>query len=395
MIRQLACVFLKSRRVAVERLVMALPRPRTWAFRGADPFTHSQSDPQQSADFAFMRRVGAAMFLLGSLTLLLTLTLPDPDPSDHSAIRIVAVLLAVGAVVVLAVRVHRIWVVRLSVIYGILLVRALMAAARPIEATPFFYLWPMLFSAYFFSRRDVAIDLLVMWSTLGVALSVWSNDPTKPVMFMGVGVSVTLTAVVVTLLREHLTAVIGQLAEASATDYLTGLSNRRAFDADLQRQIDRSDRSRLPLALAVFDLDHFKQINDRFGHATGDRALSDFAALLRREQRSGDTLARIGGEEFAVLLFGADLHDARVFAERIGRELNTLAAADGMSLSASAGVAALGDDARTPSALLVAADRALYAAKTAGRRRVAVWEAGSIELGRRMEGGEALALGAA
>jgi diguanylate cyclase (GGDEF)-like protein len=374
---------------------MPLPRPRTWAFRAAEPFAQTSSDPQSSDDFAFMRRVGAAMFLLGAATLLATLALPDPDPSDHPAIRIVAVLLALGAAVALANRANRTWVVRLSVTYGILLVSALMAVARPIEATPFFYLWPMLFSAYFFSRRDVAIDLVVMWSTLGVALFAWSNDPTKPVMFMGVGVSVTLTAVVVTLLREHLTSVIGQLAEASATDYLTGLLNRRAFDADLQRQIDRASRGRLSLALALFDLDHFKQINDRFGHATGDRALFDFAALLMREQRSGDTLARIGGEEFAVLLFGADLEDARAFAERIGRELHELATAEGMALSASAGVACLGDGERTPSDLLVAADRALYAAKTAGRHRVAVWDGGSIELGRSMEGGETIALGAA
>jgi diguanylate cyclase (GGDEF)-like protein len=342
-----------------------------------------------------MRRVGAAMFLVGAATLLATLTLPDPDPSDHPAIRVVAVLLALGAVVVLTVRVYRIWVVRLSVVYGILLVSTLMAVARPIEATPFFYLWPMLFSAYFFSRRDVAIDLFVMWSTLAIALFVWSNDPTKPVMFMGVGVSVTLTAVVVTLLREHLTTVIGQLASASATDYLTGLLNRRAFDVELRRQIDRAQRSRLPLALALFDLDHFKQINDRFGHAMGDRALSDFAALLRREQRRGDTLARIGGEEFAVVLFGADLDDAHGFAERIGHELHRLMTAEGMELSASAGVAALGDGELTPSALLVAADRALYAAKTAGRDRVAVWARGSIELGRSIEGVETVALGAA
>jgi diguanylate cyclase (GGDEF)-like protein len=394
-IRQLAGVFLKSRLRVAERWVMTVPRPRTWAFRGADPSSQTPSDPERSDDFIFMRRVGAAMFLVGAATLLATLTLPDPDPSDHPAIRVVAVLLALGAVVVLTVRVYRIWVVRLSVIYGILLVSTLMAVARPIEATPFFYLWPMLFSAYFFSRRDVAIDLLVMWSTLGIALFAWSNDPTKPVMFMGVGVSVTLTAVVVTLLREHLTTVIGQLASASATDYLTGLLNRRAFDVELRRQIDRAQRSRLPLALALFDLDHFKQINDRFGHATGDRALSDFAALLRREQRRGDTLARIGGEEFAVVLFGADLDDARGFAERIGHDLHRLMTSEGMELSASAGVAALGDGELTPSALLVAADRALYAAKTAGRDRVAVWARGSIELGRSIEGVETVALGAA
>jgi diguanylate cyclase (GGDEF)-like protein len=346
-------------------------------------------------DFRFMRRMGAAIFTIGCLTLLATLTLPDPDTSDHTGIEIIAVLLAAGALFAGVNRIERMWAVHLWVLYGILLISALMAITRPIEATPFFYLWPMLFSAYFFSRRDVAIDIAIMWVTLAAALFAFSNDPMKQVMLMGVGVSVTLTAIVVMLLREHLTAVIGKLSEASATDYLTGLLNRRAFDSELQRHIDRASRIGVPLALALFDLDHFKQINDRHGHAAGDRALCDFSALLRREQRGGDTLARIGGEEFAVVLFGAGPQEAGAFAERIGRELRKRMTEEGATLSASAGVAALQDPQTTPSALLVAADRALYAAKAAGRRRVAVSGDGSIAVGHPLDDVEQLALGAA
>ena len=88
---------------------------------------------------------------------------------------------------------RRRWVTSVYVVYGIVLVSALMAVTRPIEATPFFYLWPMLFSAYFFARREVAFDLAIMWVTLGLALFIWSHDPMKQVLFMGVGVSVTLT----------------------------------------------------------------------------------------------------------------------------------------------------------------------------------------------------------
>jgi diguanylate cyclase (GGDEF)-like protein len=369
---------------------------RVWAGSDlADPSSSAPSNVPDIENFAFMRRTGTAMFVVGTVTLLATLSLPDPDSSDHPAITAIAALLALGAVVNWSVRTYRPWVVRLTTVYGLLLVSALMAVARPIEATPFFYLWPMLFSAYFFSRRDVAIDLGILWVTLVVALFGWSNDPMKEVLLMGVGVSVTLTAVVVMLLREHLTAVIGQLAEASATDYLTGLLNRRAFDSELQLQIDRAQRSKVPLSLALFDLDHFKQINDRLGHAAGDRALCDFSDLLRREQRGGDTLARVGGEEFAVVLFGVGHAEARAFAERIGRELRELMTDEGTTLSASAGVAALLDEDATPSALLVAADRALYAAKAAGRRRVAVWEDGSIAIGSPLDEVGQLALGAA
>jgi diguanylate cyclase (GGDEF)-like protein len=342
------------------------------------------TDPR-SAD-ELMRWVGVAMFVLGSAVLWATLPLPDPNTSDHPAIRIVAGLLALGAVFVWLLRPGRRWVSRITVIYGILLVSALMAVTRPIEATPFFYLWPMVFSAYFCSRREVIADLVLMWVTLGVALFVWSHDPAKPDLFMGAGISVTLTTLVVRLLAEHVTAVIAQLVRAADTDYMTGLLNRRAFDTEFHEQVDRALRNRLPLTLAMFDLDHFKQINDRHGHAGGDRVLCDFAALLERELRGGDTLARVGGEEFAVVLFGVGLDEGVAFAERIGRELHRQEHADGPALSASAGVAALADRERTPEALLLVADRALYAAKSAGRRRVAVWRDGATRVEAHMSG---------
>jgi diguanylate cyclase (GGDEF)-like protein len=325
------------------------------------------------ADFRFMRRMGVAMFLVGCLTLLATLTLPDPNPSDHTAIEVIAALLALGAVAAGAVRVERIGVVHVWVLYGIVLVSALMAVTRPIEATPFFYLWPMVFSAYFFSRRAVALDLLVMWVTLGVALFAWSHDPMKQVMFMGVGVSVTLTVIVVTLLGERLTQLIAELARASNTDHLTGLLNRRAFDADLKAQVERALRTGTPLALVLFDLDHFKDVNDRYGHHAGDQLLCDFSALLADERRGGDTLARIGGEEFTVVLFDAGPAEAVAFAQRIGDRLRERTHARELPLSTSAGVAALADTGEDPADLLLGADRALYAAKAAGRRRVAVW----------------------
>jgi diguanylate cyclase (GGDEF)-like protein len=141
----------------------------------------------------------------------------------------------------------------------------------------------------------------------------------------------------------------------------------------------------LPLALAMFDLDHFKQINDRQGHAEGDRVLREFASLLERELRRGDTLARVGGEEFAVVLFGVDLDDGVAFAARIGRELQRLGAERGTALSTSAGVAALSAAEPDPAGLLLVADRALYAAKQAGRRRVAVWQGGATRVEAHLE----------
>jgi diguanylate cyclase (GGDEF)-like protein len=358
---------------------------------GGAPSARGERDGQrpldQHAAEHLMRWVGVAMFVLGSATLLATLPMPDPNTSDHPAIELVAVLLGLGAVFVWLLRPGRRWVSRVTIAYGILLVSVLMAVTRPIEATPFFYLWPMVYSAYFCSRREAAFDLGLMWVTLGVALFGFSHDPMKPGMFMGVGISVTLTTLVVKLLAEHVSSVIGQLVKAADTDYLTGLLNRRAFDLEFRDQCARARRSGLPLALAMFDLDHFKQINDRHGHAEGDRVLRDFAALLEHELRRGDTLARVGGEEFAVVLFGVGLEQAVMFAERIGGQLQRFGAGRGAALSTSAGVAALSASEPDPAALLLVADRALYAAKQAGRHRVAAWEHGATRVESSLEQG--------
>jgi diguanylate cyclase (GGDEF)-like protein len=347
-----------------------------------NPIDLAATDPRAAEDL--MRWVGVAMFVLGGATLIATLPLPDPNTSDHPAIRIIAGLLGLGAVFVWLLRPGRRWVSRVGVLYGILLVSALMAVARPIEATPFFYLWPMVFSAYFCTRGEVAFDLALMWATLGLALFIWSHDQMKVAEFIAVGISVTLITLVVKLLADHVANVIRQLVRAADTDYLTGLLNRRAFDAEFHEQCDRARRHRLPLALVMFDLDHFKQINDRHGHAAGDSVLCEFAALLERELRGGDTLARVGGEEFAVVLFGVGLEDGIAFAERIGRALRERAQADGPALSASAGVVARSAREDTPEALLLVADRALYAAKAGGRRRVAVWRDGAARIEARL-----------
>jgi diguanylate cyclase (GGDEF)-like protein len=370
-------------------------RPALFAIRTTIHGSDKEAPLDPRAADELMRWVGVAMFVLGSATLLATLPLPDPNTSDHPALVVVAGLLLVGAAFSFLLRPGRRWVSRVGVVYGILLVSALMAVTRPIEATPFFYLWPLVFSAYFCSRREVAADLVLMWVTLGLGLFIWGKDPMKPGLFMGVGVSVTLVTVVVKLLAEHVSAVIGRLERAADTDYLTGLLNRRAFDVEFREQCDRARRSGLPLALATFDLDHFKQVNDRFGHAEGDRVLREFAALLERELRGGDTLARIGGEEFAVVLFGVGMREAVAFAERIGRELSVVPrregdAGEGPRLSTSAGVAELSTRTPEPATLMLAADRALYAAKAAGRRRVAVWEEGATRVEAHISGGPPL-----
>lgn len=156
----------------------------------------------------------------------------------------------------------------------------------------------------------------------------------------------------------------------SLTDALTGVGNRRSLDDKLLAESERARRYGLPLTLFILDIDHFKQVNDTWGHSTGDEVLRDLGALLRGFLRQSDSAARLGGEEFVVLMPGTGLAEATGAAERLCRELAAQVRVNPPpSITASFGVAALQADERGD-ALLARADAALYRAKTSGRNRV-------------------------
>jgi diguanylate cyclase (GGDEF)-like protein len=156
-------------------------------------------------------------------------------------------------------------------------------------------------------------------------------------------------------------------------DGLTGLFNRRAFDDHLARAIAREDRQGGRFALLLFDLDHFKKLNDTYGHPAGDAALVGAARLLDRLLRKGDLAARFGGEEFAAILPGSDEAGALKMAERVREALardRVVFEGAKLAVTASFGTAVWPADGRDAAGLVTAADRALYAAKQAGRNRV-------------------------
>jgi diguanylate cyclase (GGDEF)-like protein len=162
-----------------------------------------------------------------------------------------------------------------------------------------------------------------------------------------------------------------ELRQLSVTDDLTGLPNRRSFRSSLTRELSRSARSRRPTCLLMLDLDHFKRVNDTFGHGAGDRVLASFAELLAAGMyRSGiDVAARVGGEEFAVILPETDEAGGEFVAERL--RIDVMAHAADMLTTVSIGVA-VSHDGDEADSLLRAADRALYAAKAQGRNCVFV-----------------------
>jgi diguanylate cyclase (GGDEF)-like protein len=158
------------------------------------------------------------------------------------------------------------------------------------------------------------------------------------------------------------------------TDALTGLFNRRHFNQQLEENVRRAARYDEPLALVFLDVDHFKSVNDKFGHQAGDRCLQAMARTLRESVRDSDQIARIGGEEFAILLIRADRELALSIAERLRNRIDELILEEDpplpVDLTASLGVAFFREDGDDPKSLLRSADRALYAAKRLGRNRV-------------------------
>jgi diguanylate cyclase (GGDEF)-like protein/PAS domain S-box-containing protein len=167
-----------------------------------------------------------------------------------------------------------------------------------------------------------------------------------------------------------------ELLEMATTDFLTGLTNRRSFMARLEAELARLKRFDIErAAILMLDLDHFKRVNDSHGHAAGDAVLKHCATLLRDELRKIDTGGRLGGEEFAILLIGADLAAAELSAERLRRRIaaTPLAHAGQMiSVTVSIGVTALDPDDASADLALTRADAALYDAKHHGRDRVCV-----------------------
>lgn len=165
-----------------------------------------------------------------------------------------------------------------------------------------------------------------------------------------------------------------RLAMLSITDSLTGLVNLRYFVHRLSEEFSIALRRAKPCAIAIVDLDHFKAINDRFGHGTGDAVLANAARAITDAVRDGDTVARVGGEEFAVLLPDSNLEGAITVAERIRANvamMNLSAKSGKPTVTASVGVASTEVFPRlSATALYTKADQALYRAKRSGRNRV-------------------------
>lgn len=182
----------------------------------------------------------------------------------------------------------------------------------------------------------------------------------------------------VILVAERFAAQVGREARS---DVLTGLATRRVFDRALERAVQRFTETATPVSLILFDIDHFKTINDTHGHDVGDIALREVADCARAAVRPGDVLARLGGDEFAILLPETDLPQATNIARRVLEKLRSLTVTTPggpLRLSGSFGVAQAIASSDTPQAVVKRADLALYEVKRRGRNDVEAMSLGTL-----------------
>ncbi len=174
-------------------------------------------------------------------------------------------------------------------------------------------------------------------------------------------------------LQERLLQAQAQLRHDATHDHLTGLWNRGMIVEQLEREVERARRENNPLAIVLGDIDHFKSVNDTYGHAAGDAVLKDVAQRMVSIRRKYDSIGRYGGEEFLLILPGCDLQEAVPVAERLRRIVSTDVSIGPIKwpVTISLGVASYWDLGSDAASLMAAADEALYRAKAKGRDRVA------------------------
>jgi two-component system cell cycle response regulator len=177
-----------------------------------------------------------------------------------------------------------------------------------------------------------------------------------------------------TITDESQEALLQQLYEASVTDALTGAHNREHFDTQLRSELSYARRHKVDVSLAFFDVDHFKKVNDTYGHQGGDAVLVSLANAIRSMIRNEDVFARYGGEEFALILRGIDRAGSAVVGERLRERVEAMRVnfeGKVLTVTVSVGCASFTElEEKTPESLVSTADKRLYAAKHSGRNRV-------------------------
>jgi diguanylate cyclase (GGDEF)-like protein len=268
------------------------------------------------------------------------------------------------------------WALQLFLACGTVLIEwVIYGTGEDASTYTIFYFWIAIYAFQFFSAWQAAGQVGFVFASYSVILGLFA-DPTSPEVTRWV---VTTTALVVAgamigVLKNRNATLVADITEAARSDALTGLLNRRGFDERFNVELARARRNGERLSLLVGDLDRFKELNDFYGHQEGDRVLVAVGAALRDNRRESDAAARIGGEEFAVLLPDTDEQGAYLAAERIRAQVAQACERMPGKLTISVGVATFPQHGREGDTLMRAADQAVYMAKQLGRDRTVLFD---------------------
>ncbi|HEY3865728.1 MAG TPA: diguanylate cyclase [Solirubrobacteraceae bacterium] len=324
-----------------------------------------------SFEIRLMAKALAGLFAAGATLSLLTVLLPHPQRASVLGLLIIVVDAYVVAGVLFS-RAARLpgWALPIALAWGSTLITgvAFFSGENP-SPLVFFYLWIFLYSSYFFTKKESAVQIAYVGGAYGALLAARPPSSGIPAWWIvGMG-TLLVAAILIQTMRERVELLIAQLYDAARTDPLTKLSNRRGFRELLDLELERARRGAAPMTVLMGDIDHLKEVNDRSGHHVGDAALQRVARLLEHGKRQIDGVARVGGEEFALILPDTDGQGAFMIAERLRCDLREEFSGDMVAITISFGVASYPQHGETAAALLRAADEALYAAKESGRNR--------------------------
>lgn len=321
-----------------------------------------------------MAKMLASLFFAGATLALLTMVLPRSEAFDEMGmLAVVANAYVVAAL--LYWRADRLSpaILRPALVWGSSLITAVayFSAESP-SPLVFFYLWVFLYASYFFTRPETIAQIAYVGVAYAALLAV-SPPPTGTAAWWVVGMgTLVVAAILIGAMRGRTDVLIEQLFDAARTDPLTGLLNRRGFRDLLDLELERARRAEGCVTVLVADIDHFKEVNDRSGHHVGDAALQRTARTLDEGKRQIDVVARVGGEEFTLILPDTDAPEGMAIAERLRCQFQREFAAETVPLTICFGIATFPVDGETAGALLRAGDAALYGAKAAGRNRSVV-----------------------
>ena len=313
-------------------------------------------------------------FIAGAALALAALLMPGHPATDRAALAvIIALTFASGAVIfACAERLPAATVPVALAMGGVLITAGIYFDGNGPSPAGIYYVWLGILGFYFLSRWQAALLLALMAGAYAAVLHLVPSVVPHQRWLTTMGVA-AIAGMLVSYVRDRIRELVARLTDAARTDPLTGLLNRRALEDLFEIELERAERNERPLSVIVGDIDRFKGVNDRLGHQHGDRTLQALAEELSRWKRRVDMVARVGGEEFALLLPETDERGAFLVAERLRRATQRLFADGPVPLTISFGVASYPDHGDDAEGLLRAADQALYAAKNMGRDRSVIY----------------------